>query len=125
MTKVFIYISILFWGVIARADERIWVDALVNGQPARFIFDTGADRLILFRNGAQRLKLNFTQASSDPSAPPGTVSIGETEPCYVCLWGNVLRAPLGVVEMPSFIDMHADGVLGWRAVRDNILQIDA
>lgn len=113
------------WAGLGLADERIWVDGQINGQQARFIFDTGADRLILFRNGAQRLKLKLVQAPSDSSAPSGTVGIGETEPCDVCLWGEVIRMPLGVVEMPSFVDMHADGVVGWGAVQNNILEVDA
>ena len=104
---------------------RIWVDAEVNGKPARFIFDTGADRLILFRNGAERLNLTLTQPPSNSSGPSGTVGIGQTEPCDVRLLGNMIRTPLGVVEMPSFLDMHADGVLGWGAVQNNILAIDA
>jgi len=120
-------LAILFclWAGSIHADQRIWVDADVNGQSARFIFDTGADRLILFRNGAKRLKLKLTQAPSDSSGPSGTVGIGQTEPCDVRLLGNHLRMPLGVVEMPSFLDMHADGVLGWGAIQNNILAIDA
>lgn len=116
---------LLLWACPLQADQRIWVDARINGQPARFIFDTGADRVLLFRNGAERLKLKFTQAPADSSGPSGTVGIGETEPCDVRLLGNQLRMSLGVVEMPNYLDMHADGVLGWGAVQNNILIIDA
>ncbi len=125
MRGTFIALCSLLWAGSAIADQRIWVDAQVNGQPARFIFDTGADRLILFRNSAERLKLKLTDMPSDSSTPSGTVRIGQTEPCEVRLLGNVLRMPLGVVEMPSFLDMHADGVLGWGAIQDNVLAINA
>jgi hypothetical protein len=125
MRRSLFAIVLCLWASSIRADQRIWVDAEVNGQAARFIFDTGADRLILFRNGAERLKLKLTQAPSDSFGPSGTVGIGETESCDVRLLGNYLRMPLGVVEMPSFLDMQADGVLGWGAIQNNILAIDA
>lgn len=116
---------VLICAGLVHADQRIWLEAKVNGQPARFIFDTGADRLILFRKSAERLKLKLTQAPSDSLTPSGTVDIGQTEPCEVRLLGNVLEMPIGVIEMPSYLEMHADGVLGWGAIRDNILEIDA
>ena len=125
MRRSYLVIWLCLWAGWGQADQRIWVDARVNGQPARFIFDTGADRVILFRNGAERLKLKLIQTPSDSSAPSGTVSIGETEPCDVRVFGTAVRMPLGVVEMPDFLDLHADGVLGWGAVQDNVLEIDA
>lgn len=125
MRRSYLVILLCLWAAWSQADQRIWVDAKVNGQPARFIFDTGADRVILFRNGAERLKLKLIQTPSDSSAPSGTVSIGETEPCDVQVFGAAVRMPLGVVEMPGFLDLHADGVLGWGAVQDNVLEIDA
>src|SRR5690348_1686205 len=121
----YIVVLLLAWAGWVRADQRIWVNARINGHSARFIFDTGADRLLLFRSGAERLKLKFTQAASDSAGPSGTVGLGQTEPCDVHLLGNELRMSLVVVDMPDYLDMHADGVLGWGAVQNNILIIDA
>lgn len=121
----YIVVLLLAWAGWVQADQRIWVNARINGHSARFIFDTGADRLLLFRSGAERLKLKFTQAASDSAGPSGTVGLGQTEPCDVHLLGNALRMSLGVVDMPDYLDMHADGVLGWGAVQNNILIIDA
>lgn len=125
MRSSFLAILMLCLAGLSRADQRIWLEARVNGQPARFIFDTGADRLILFRKSAERLKLKLTQTPSDSTTPSGMVGIGRTEPCEVRLLGNVLRMSIPVIEMPSYLEMHADGVLGWGAVQDNILEIDA
>ncbi len=41
----------------SRADDRFYIAAKVNGRPALFIFDTGADRPILWSNCGVRLGL--------------------------------------------------------------------
>src|SRR5579859_5527988 len=51
---------------LAEGDERLWVEARINGQPTRLIFDTGADRLILFPWGAKRLGLTVTAPPNEP-----------------------------------------------------------
>ncbi len=126
------YMRVLLIGLVyalcsggSLADERLWVGATINGSPARFIFDTGADRVLLFRHGAERLGLAITDPPPDAGAPPGTVAIGTTEPCDLGLWGTSARTSLAVAEMPDYVHMHADGVLGWRPLNRNIVSIDA
>jgi hypothetical protein len=120
-----ISVVLCFWVVLGQADERLWVDARINGQKARLIFDTGADRLLLFRKGADRLRLRITNAQAGLLPPPGAVVLGATEPCDVSVLGSALKTSLGVVEIPSYVDMQADGVFGWGPVQKSVLRIDA
>ncbi len=118
-------VVLCFWVVLGQADERLWVDAKINGQKAHLIFDTGADRLILFRKGADRLGLRITNTQEDLFPPPGEVVLGATEPCEVCFLRSGRKTSLGVVEIPSYMDMQADGVFGWGPLRNSVLRIDA
>jgi aspartyl protease family protein len=48
------------------ADQQFWIDAIVDGQPIRFLVDTGASGVVLNRSDAARLgfsvgSLSFTQ----------------------------------------------------------------
>jgi hypothetical protein len=115
---------LVFCVFASQAEDRLWVDAKINGQQAHLIFDTGADRLILFRKGAERLGLQVIEPETDLAPPGGTVLLGATEPCEVALLGSLFRTSLGVYEMPSYLDMRADGVLGWGAFSKSILRID-
>jgi hypothetical protein len=46
-------------------EERLWLDAKINGEPVRLCFDTGSDRVALLREAAQRLGLKVTDPPSD------------------------------------------------------------
>ncbi len=111
---------------VSQADQRLWVEARINGDPARFIFDTGADRLLLFQRGADRLGLATTKPPvSAPSTSSGAVPVGMTEPCDLQLWRVSLRTSLAVLEIPDYLHMGADGILGWGPLSENIVKIDA
>jgi hypothetical protein len=122
------FIFALLWVFVAfvsRAEERLWVDATINGQQAHLIFDTGADRLILFRKGAERLGLQITEPQPDLAPPPGAVTLAATELCEVTFLDNSIITSLGVLEMPSYLDMQADGVLGWGMFSKSVVRIDS
>ena len=66
-----------------RADEdRLWVDATINGKPVKLVLDTGAEKSVLFRPMAERLGLRVT------NWPTGKKSIREkflmARPSRVC-----------------------------------------
>jgi hypothetical protein len=113
------------WAPVGWADERLWMEALVNGRPARLIFDTGTDRVILFREGARRLGLQVTQDAPAPKPDSGEAAVGITEPCDLTFYGTTVRTALNVLEMPDYLHMRADGAVGWGALRGNIICIDA
>lgn len=123
---------VLFWMVGAfvgaassQADERLWLDAQINGRPARLIFDTGTDRVILFANGAARLGLRATPPALDSPPGPGEAAAGVTEPCDLALFRTTIRTALDVVMMPASIHLRADGAIGWHPVSKHVVRIDA
>jgi hypothetical protein len=72
-------LSSLFALSIAQAEERLWLDAEVNGKTARLAFDTGCTEMVLFSRGAPRLGVSFTNSPSDARFRPGEVLTGKTE----------------------------------------------
>ena len=108
-----------------RADERLWLEARVNSRPVRLIFDTGADRVILFPEGARRLGLQVTESTPPPRPGSGEAAVGITEPCDLTFAGATVRTGLNVLQMPDYLHMQADGAVGWGALRRNIVRIDA
>jgi hypothetical protein len=125
MRTVVITLALFLRVLVSFADERIWVDAKINDKPARLIFDTGADRLILFRRGAERLGLRITNSPLDFLPPPGAAVMGVTERCKVTLWRTSRIASLASVEIPTYLHTRADGVVGWQPISRNIVMIDA
>jgi hypothetical protein len=108
-----------------RADERLFVEARVNGKAARLIFDTGAGAFALFPQGARRLGLQTSGPPADRNPVPGMVSIGSTEECNLTIWNTTTALRLGIIEMPPYLAVEADGVLGWRPQSGNVFLIDA
>ena len=118
--------AIGFWTLAAQsADERILLDASINGKPARLVFDTGASDRILFTKGATRLGLQVIDPPRDIQVAPGEVLTGKTEDCEFELGTTRIKTVFRVFDPPSFINMNVDGALGWHPIRFNTIQIDA
>jgi hypothetical protein len=114
------------WALSAQAtDERILLDATINGKPARMVFDTGASHLILFSRGAERLGLKVTEPPPDLQVAPGEVPVGRTEDCEFVLGATRTRTSFRVFEPPSYLKMGVEGAVGWQPIRYNTIQIDA
>jgi hypothetical protein len=125
MKKVLFILSCCFaltaWG----DEDRIWVDAKINGQSVRMAFDTCADTSILLRGTAERLKLKLIPPQPGLKPAPGFVSGPLTEPCDL-VWGHLSdRTQFGVIELPPLSETRIDGLLSWRNVRSNVLVFDA
>jgi predicted aspartyl protease len=115
------------WCQIASAfaeKDRIWIDAKVNGKPARFIFDTGSPyHYVLFRQSAERLGLSITNFADENS---------NARDAYTCkydltigdysfkTWSWILDLPPAAAPATS-----ADGIIGWPAVTNTVVMIDA
>lgn len=108
-----------------RADERLRIEGTINDQQIHLIFDTGADRVLLFPKGAKRLGLTVIHPPPLSSTPAGKVGIGITEPCDLTLFQTTIRTPLAVLDIPDYLPMKADGAIGWGPLSQNVLQIDA
>jgi hypothetical protein len=90
-------------------DERIWLDGKINGKTARLCFDSGADNLILFRQGAQRLGLKINEAATSTVSALGQVPRGFTEECSFKLGPTTGRVRFDVVDMTS-------GLFNWPGI---------
>lgn len=124
-TSPFVFAICLWTPTSQASDERILMDATINGKPARLLFDTGASDLILFRKGAERLGLKVSEPPRDLQAAAGEVPVGTSEECEFVLGATHARTSFKVFEPPSFLHMGADGAVGWQPLRYNLIQIDA
>lgn len=118
------------WGSGAQADDRLLVEATINGKPVHLGFSTGTEGLALFPQAVARLGLSYTNASKDARVNPGEVLAGTTEECDLQLSsdpGRTVRTIFRVVEVPAVLGSEVDGVVGWGSVRDanDIVMIDA
>ncbi len=90
--------------------------AALNGQEARLILDTGSDRALLTDTAAKRLGLNFT------APPDGVVMegvLGLSDPVRITAGAKTIPAQVQLGNIPG-----VDLIIGWPAVRDNILFFD-
>lgn len=113
--------------VIVRAeDERIWIQAKVNGRDARFVFDTGdSDFYTLFRNGAERLGIAITNYT-EPEDTNG-IYVGYTPECSLKIQDQTLKVSFWVMDLPPSLTNYfsADGLIGWLSVTNCVVTIDA
>ena len=90
----------------------------------RFAFDTGTEfPVTLYSTAAHRLGLKVTPSNSQPG--PGQVAIGLTEICNLDFGVTNFQTPVGVIDMPAYLMMPEDGIVGWPAFNNNIFSLDA
>lgn len=105
--------------VSTRAENRILIPVKINDQPVRFIFDTGASNLFLWRSAANRLGLQLTPPSPDAKIKPGEVLPSLSQPVKLEVLGQTLPSvQLGVIENPPQ-PVDNDGFVGWPTLRHN------
>ena len=109
----------------ARADERLWMQAAINGKPVRLCFDSGASDLVLLREATRRLGLKVTYPPTGSVLKPGEVSAGTTEECLLKLQNSSVKTRFRVIDVPDYLNPQFDGVLGWAPLRQNRFRIDA
>ena len=105
------------------ADERIMVEASINGQEARLIFDTAAPRSLLFRKAALRLGVKIIDSEPSGRLNPGEVWTQGSEPFRFTLNSSTAMTSFGIID--SAIAVPVDGVFSWNDLGNNIIQIDA
>jgi hypothetical protein len=101
----------------ARAADRISISGTINGQPIRFIYDTGAEASGLFRKSAQRLGITIIPQPDDaPAPPPGKVSADVTADCTVAFGDQPVKRPFLVIDDAPYLHQDFDGILSWTEV---------
>lgn len=109
----------------AANENRIWLEAKINNQPVRLIFDTGCDTAMLFQSTAQRLGLKVTDPPLEAKAGRGQVLAGYTDICELKLWNQNIPTRFNVVDLPSVAQSEVEGLIGWPPLRSNIIAFDA
>ncbi len=118
-------VALCLWAAGALGDERLWVEAKINGQPARFCFDTGAADLVLLTAGAKRLGVRFSEPQTNQVLALGETPSGTSELCQLTVNNISLRTQFRVADVPTYLHTDIDGLIGWKAIKGNILRIDA
>jgi hypothetical protein len=131
MKRILTIILLCFCAVAVIADERIWVNARINGTPVRLFLDTGASfSVALFSTTVKRLGLKYTPP--DRQSTPGQTAVGRTEQCDFDLCDldmsfektNILLS-IPVIEIPESLKWDTDGLIGWPLLRGDLILIDA
>jgi hypothetical protein len=118
------------WLEVSHADDKIWMQAEINGKRARLEFDTGASGLVLWPATAERFELEFTTPSTNAPLAPGHFAEGRTEECTLRLWRTTFwritdRVQFRVPVLPKYMQSAYDGLIGWGYNHSDIVQIDA
>jgi hypothetical protein len=115
-----VLLLLLAWRPL-QADDRIFLEAKLNGQPLKLVFDTGAGELVIFRSVAEARGLKISPPPAEVVPKPGQVLFSRTEPVTFELFGRANpETRLGVVDHPASIPPDFDGLVGWPNVRSNI-----
>jgi hypothetical protein len=107
--------------------EALLADVRINGQPARYIYDTGAGATLVHARSARRLGLKLTKPPASAKPSPGSVSIGRTETCQFSVGQetHTLQLPTVFLPWPWAGLFEVDGVIGWPDLADDCFAIDA
>lgn len=132
-TFIILIIGIVsFRATLSLAEERIWLDAKINGKPVHLCFDSGATYAALCPQTVQRLGLKFISAPTN--AVWHGVLAGDTEDCILTLEGKKMWTSFLVLDPPAYVSADFDGIIGWYHISHNagwfhisqkILRIDA
>ena len=106
--RTLVHILVCSWCVQAvGAEDWFWIDAKINGKPARLVLDTGCEpNFALFRHAAERLHLKL-QAGERRNADQMPYWV--TDECTIklpwCFWGFArAKGQLTVVELPPYLE---------------------
>jgi hypothetical protein len=113
----------LFQPALAATGPKILVEARVNGQPVKLVFDTGVEHTLLFRSTARRLGLAVTPPDPAVKAEPGRIVPATSEVCEFSLDRVTMRMALPIYDPPEGISYDIDGMLAWYPLRDHIFRI--
>jgi len=102
------------------AQTELIVDASINDNRVKLLFDTGVEETCLFKSTADRLDLEVDAPDSSIKPAPGVVLAGFTEECKFSLGQSNKIMKLRVYEPPNWLDSSFDGLLAWSTIRNTI-----
>ena len=105
-----------------RADERVRIEAKVNGQPVHLAFDTGfGGALMLWRGVTERLGLKIILPPAEFRPAPGEIATAHSSPATVEIMGRTFPDVQFAVFDPPNLSDNIDGLVGWPALSHNII----
>jgi hypothetical protein len=122
-------VCLLIQGSYAQ-DERVGLDAKINGRPVQLIFDSCADVFTLLPDSARKLGLTWTPVQTNIPATQRAFIIGRSESCAVdFLWAEG-RTQLNlttffIADTPTFGEPSYAGIVPWRALSKEVFSLDA
>jgi len=106
---------------VQSAEQRLWINAQVNGTPAKVFLDTGAVHFYLFRPAAERFGLKVPE----PSGEPWEMFFAKRQVQLQAPGFNGNTRPV-IVNAPDYVPVNdTDGFLGWKMIRNNVVQLNA
>lgn len=104
------------------SDNKVHLTGRINGsEPLDFMFDTGADQLVLYRRGARKVHLTF-DGKIDNTGFGGTqsrdISQRNTLQIQQMIWKDE-----SVMQIDDRAD-DADGIIGFNIFEDRVVEID-
>lgn len=114
--------------VRAGLDGHFWVRAQVNGEPVRFLVDTGASDIVLSAETARRVGINVDNLAFDRVGitANGTTRGATTRVDAIAL-GPIERREVPVTVLRGALDINLLGMRflrslsGWRVERDTLI----
>ena len=103
-------------GCAEAPDQRLWVEAKINGHPAHLFVDTGSSTAMVLHDRAPALGLKINY---NPNGP------GLTDPATLEFWNSTITTRFAVDQVPSYVALDMDGVIGWAQLRGKIVRLDA
>jgi len=99
----------------------------INDQPANLYVDTGTDTTMIMGSAASRLNISVLKEEHGAHSWVD-LALDSSKPSSLTWDGHTYEVPLPVAQTPWFFGLVAgdlDGVLGWPALRRDVLFFDA
>lgn len=123
-TRLLMLLALLMSAVSYAEEGHFKVAAEINGQPARLIFDTGTEDLVLYQHAAERLGIKIAEPVPLHPDKGGKVVTGLTEDVDFKFLGTQAKTAFRLIKGSDEFYYDVDGFIGWPTVRNNIFAID-
>jgi hypothetical protein len=118
---ILILIGACLWLSAGRAADRFLLDATIDGKSVCLCLDTGADTFYLFRSAAERLGMRMP---SSQGAPGAGEPFWAAEKSTLDWGGSSRKVRFAIIEMPSYLQVPEEGLVGWSGLKDRIILFD-
>ncbi len=112
--RAMVWAVLLSWPVLAGAQEYLIVDASINNQPVRLMYDTGCQKTILFRSSAERCHLTIIERPESPWQHALLGPTGDVKACTIEIRGSSHT-------LSAMVSDASGDIPAWMETTDGIL----